>query len=1024
MNKITFILLLLWMPFQVNSQVIRYVKMNGAGNGSDWDNASGNLQAMITASANGGQVWVAQGEYLPAAGASFQMKNGVSVFGGFNTTETSLDQRDFRLNTTILKGNGSRVVYNNWSVGQTALLDGFTITGGTLTGSGDNTFGAGIWNDNASPRILNCIIRDNEITGTGFITKGGGIANTSGSPTIANCVLINNKTSYQGGAIYNENARPAISNCFFSGNQSTGNEPGAGGGAIFNTGTNTYDVIRNCVFYANQAQRGGFAIQNGFTSNKSQTIANCTFYGNTSGTSSARTIHSNFSTLTIVNTVIWNNSGANAFSKQNGSDPVYYNSLVQGNDFSSDGNLDASDANNAPLFVNAVQPAGPDGMYGTADDGLAMQSTSPTANKGSNAHYPGGDAALQADEDLSGNPRLSGNTVDIGAYEYQQPIVPTPGAGNILYVDINVPGGDGNGDSWTNAIPELSDALKWAGMQNNFTNGAPLKIYVAKGLYKPLYSARDGANFADESRNNSFVMVKNVQLYGGFDPAAGITDLGHNRIFTSPSGSTGAEGTVLSGDFDGNDAVTGAGSNLSITGNGENAHFVVLAIGELGNAFIDGFTVQGGYNVYDDVSPHDVVVNGNTIQFGNGSGMTVIGVDQPGEALIRNCNFRCNDGADYGGGALFIWNADVAVVNSIFEKNRSASNTKRGGAIYNSSSILTVTNSLFTGNRADTEGGAVFTNYSCTFTNCTFSENYGGTNGHAIRRETWADGSIHFGNSILWNAGAAANRMVSGGNTNNMKLTNCIISNQTTGYGTNAAGSNLSSDPLFTDAANGNFSLQSGSMAIGKGNNTLFPNLAAGTKDLAGNSRLVGPNIDMGAYEYYDALPVRWVSFEGRLNDQHQAVLTWKMEETNVSRYEAERSANGRDFRIAGKVAAGGAGSGSYSFTDPAPVSGTVYYRIRQVDLDGTFSYSRMISLTSAGRGRLLAYPNPVKDKVIIELGPDYIGGKVKLLSTAGIVLQQAEVKEDAVTLDVSTYVPGIYLLQMHDGKVLKLVKE
>ena len=1028
MNKII-IFLLLWVPFLADGQVIRYVKVNGAGDGSNWDNASGDLQAMINASGNGAQVWVAQGEYLPADGASFQMKNGVSVYGGFNTTETSLDQRDFRLNTTTLKGNGNRVVYNSWSVSQTAILDGFTITGGTLTGSGENTYGAGIWNDNSSARILNCIIRDNQVAGTGFIAKGGGIANTGGSPTIARCVFINNRTSYQGGAIYNENATPAISNCFFSENRSTGDGTGAGGGAIFNTGMYTYSAVRNCVFYANQAQRGGLAIQNGFTSNKNHTIANCTFYRNTSADPSnpwaARTIHSNNSTLTIANTVIWNNIGDNAFSKQNGSDPVYYNSLVQGNHFSTDGNLDASDAGNNPLFVNTADIAGADGFYGTADDGLALQSTSPVIDKGNNTHYTSAGGISTGDSDIGNNPRLSGCTIDLGAYENQASqgmLCLTPGAGNILYVDINVPGGDGSGDSWTNAIPELAAALKWAGMQNNFTSANPLKIYVAKGLYKPMYSARDGADFAGENRDNAFVMVKNVQLYGGFDPAAGITAPGHSRVFTPPSGGTGAEGTVLSGDFDGNDAVTGAGSTLSITGNGENAHFVVLAVGDLGNAFIDGFTIQGGYNVYDGVSPNYVVVNGNTVQYGSGAGMTIIMFDEAGEGLVRNCNFRYNDGADYGGGALFMWNSDVTVANSIFEKNRSASNTQRGGAIYNSSSILTVTNSLFAGNRADSQGGAVFTNYNCTFINCTFSENHGGNGGHVIRRSS---GNMNFRNSILWNSGATANSMISGGNASNMRLTNCIISNQTTGYGTDAAGSNLLSDPLFTNAAGGDFTLGSGSPAINAGNNSLFAGLDANTLDLAGGPRLVGTDIDMGAYESPDGgLPVRWISFEGRLSDQHQAVLTWKTEETNVSHYEVQRSADARQFRITATVAAGTTGSGKYSLPDPAPVYGTVYYRIRQVDFDGTFSYSGIISVRAAGGIALRAYPNPTRDAVTVELGNEHIGSRVSLLNAAGIVLQQVEIKTETLTIDLHPYTSGVYLLHIPGGKVVKVIRE
>ncbi len=181
----------------------------------------------------------------------------------------------------------------------------------------------------------------------------------------------------------------------------------------------------------------------------------------------------------------------------------------------------------------------------------------------------------------------------------------------------------------------------------------------------------------------------------------------------------------------------------------------------------------------------------------------------------------------------------------------------------------------------------------------------------------------------------------------------------------------------------------------------------------------------MGAFESPNgALPVRWISFEGRLNEQHRAVLTWKTEETNVSHYEVERSANAKNFHVTGTVTAGSTGSGRYSHTDPDPVSGRVYYRIRQVDRDGTFSYSRMISLAAEGRSKLFAYPNPARDRIAVEVGPGYIGSKVRLIGLIGQVLQETEVRETILTLDISRHTSGIYLLQLYDGKAIKLVKE
>src|SRR3546814_8944312 len=110
-----------------------------------------------------------------------------------------------------------------------------------------------------------------------------------------------------------------------------------------------------------------------------------------------------------------------------------------------------------------------------------MQAGSPAIDAGDNASYAG----LGADtEDLDGNPRVfnyPAGTIDRGAYEFEgvaiYPI--TPGAGNILYVDKDVFGSHRSGDSWANAIPELTEALDWArDHTGDWTEANPLQIGV------------------------------------------------------------------------------------------------------------------------------------------------------------------------------------------------------------------------------------------------------------------------------------------------------------------------------------------------------------------------------------------------------------------------------------------------------------------------------------------------------------------------------------------------------------------
>src|SRR5690606_2866220 len=147
----------------------------------------------------------------------------------------------------------------------------------------------------------------------------------------------------------------------------------------------------------------------------------------------------------------------------------------------------------------------------------------------------------------------------------------TPNANGIIYVKASG-AGTSTGDSWANAAAELSDALKAAKTLNETAPETVKEIWVARGTYKPRYSPEDGADFGtDQGRNNAFLLVKDVKIYGGF---AGTETALANRNLSSA-----ANRTTLSGDFNDDDVITGSGSTLSITGNSENAYQVVISTG-------------------------------------------------------------------------------------------------------------------------------------------------------------------------------------------------------------------------------------------------------------------------------------------------------------------------------------------------------------------------------------------------------------------------------------------------------------
>ncbi|MEO6285322.1 MAG: T9SS type A sorting domain-containing protein [Dyadobacter sp.] len=110
------------------------------------------------------------------------------------------------------------------------------------------------------------------------------------------------------------------------------------------------------------------------------------------------------------------------------------------------------------------------------------------------------------------------------------------------------------------------------------------------------------------------------------------------------------------------------------------------------------------------------------------------------------------------------------------------------------------------------------------------------------------------------------------------------------------------------------------------------------------------------------ALPVVLQNFNARAEGQ-TALLTWRTaSEINSERFEIERSQTGRDWQQIGSVHTKSVGieSTDYSFTDEDPSFNIVYYRLKMIDADESFAYSKIQSVQLDGEG-IVVYPNPVE---------------------------------------------------------------
>ncbi|MCA8832321.1 PA14 domain-containing protein [Hymenobacter pini] len=168
-------------------------------------------------------------------------------------------------------------------------------------------------------------------------------------------------------------------------------------------------------------------------------------------------------------------------------------------------------------------------------------------------------------------------------------------------------------------------------------------------------------------------------------------------------------------------------------------------------------------------------------------------------------------------------------------------------------------------------------------------------------------------------------------------------------------------------------------------------------------------------------LPVTLTRF-GVVAQNAGVLASWETaQELNSAYFVLERSANGRVFEAVGKVAAAGTTQHQqrYSYLDAAPLSGVAYYRLRQVDTDGTTSYSSVVSVVSkaAAGARAMLAPNPSHEAVTVRLElPAASPATLELLDVrGGVVLrrQLAAATTQDVALDLTTLPLGVYLCRI-----------
>lgn len=696
---------------------IRYVMetAKGTGDGTSWENASGDLQKMIDelATVNApGEVWVAKGEYRPITqiiegvqyAASFRMRDGIDVYGGFAGTETSKAEREKGsmpwnfTNETVLLGadyenNTAAWANNQWNVTSSSrhvvwfapmsgednfksvtILDGVTIKGGAANGGeGLADFatdkGGGVYMG-LNAILQNCIVTENTAKGDG----GGVYANGDGADAssanakggrVVGCLVYNNSSVEDGGGVFVENAGLVLRSMI------TNNSATNGAGVYLDKNAENhpeYLILSTSVVSNNTATGNGAVYCNESGVLLQNTIVNndCPSTVDASNPNSSQTggLYINKYAY-VINSILWNNliNGLNIPMYALGATAEnvrFYNNAISGssnavwNNIYQTSTLKLSDENSkekalSPDFTTENMPSSSEvGVLSSVNLPIYYWEPQPGSNLRAGGMTIGtfpAEVLLSPELDIAGTafaqkPAVGAHAVDANGIEYNYD-------GSKYYdvfVDIDYMETDGTGISWVQPYKSLNEVLAYFANDPklNLTKETVVRVHVKEGDYWPRYAF---TNLDPKTATLSIPALPNgakFEIYGGYAAESGKED--DNKDVTKRFPTTYR--TIINGNHEGKTLEEGI------------YHCITVETGA--NVVLDGFHVINGYAA--------------------------------GTATLR-----------YGAGMLVRDGATVEVRNSIFENNTA----EEAAAIDARGATLSLINCVVNNNTNTTETSSV-----------------------------------------------------------------------------------------------------------------------------------------------------------------------------------------------------------------------------------------------------------------------------------------------------------------------------
>ena len=174
----------------------------------------------------------------------------------------------------------------------------------------------------------------------------------------------------------------------------------------------------------------------------------------------------------------------------------------------------------------------------------------------------------------------------------------------------------------------------------------------------------------------------------------------------------------------------------------------------------------------------------------------------------------------------------------------------------------------------------------------------------------------------------------------------------------------------------------------------------------------------------FTTLPVHLTSFNAKVANCSVNLDWTAATETDFSNYEVQSSTDGSAFKTIASKPVNGPNQ-KYSYQDPSPRQGNVYYRLKMVNIDGSFEYSKVIAMKlNCDRSEIVVYPNPVTDILNINItNAQDNETQASLFDNAGRLVHTKNLISGTNTIDMTRFSKGVYLLTLKNNSGIQNIK-